>query len=78
VFNYAKDLYGKFVEEYGSPQCREVHKKLFGRTFNLSDPREFKEFEKAGGHVDKCPSVSGNVAQWTAEIILKKIRKSSR
>jgi len=35
VFKYTKKLYNKFVEEYGSPVCKDVHKKIFGRTFNL-------------------------------------------
>ena len=30
VFRYSKKLYDKFVEEYGSPICKEVHKILFG------------------------------------------------
>ena len=70
VFLYSKKLYDKFVEEYGSPICKDVHKKLFGRSFKLLDPKEYQEFEKAGAHIDKCPSVSGNVAKWAAEIIL--------
>jgi len=70
VFLYSKKLYDKFVEEYGSPICKDVHKKLFGRTFNLLDPKDYAEFEKAGAHVDKCPAVSGNAARWAAEIIL--------
>jgi len=74
VFQYSKKLYDRFVEEYGSPICKDVHKKLFGRTFNLLDPKDYEAFEKAGAHVDKCPSVSGNVAKWTAEIILKELK----
>ncbi len=70
VFHYSKKLYDRFVEEYGSPVCKDVHKKLFGRSFKLLDPEEYQEFEKAGAHVDKCPSVSGNAAKWAAEIIL--------
>lgn len=70
VFLYSKKLYDKFVEEYGSPICKDVHKKLFGRSFKLLDPKEYQEFEKAGAHVDKCPDVSGKVARWAAEIIL--------
>jgi len=70
VFKYAKQLYDRFIEEYGSPICRDVHMKLFGRTFDFFDPKEYGEFEKMGGHVDKCTNVSGNVARWTAEIIL--------
>jgi len=75
VFHYSKKLYDKFIEEYGSPICKGVHKKLFGRTFKLLDPKEYQEFEKAGAHVDKCPAVSGNVAKWTAEIILNDLEK---
>ena len=70
VGDYAKALYDKFIGEYGSPVCKEVHKRLFGRTFNFWDPQDYQEFEKAGGHVDKCPSVTGNVARWAAEIII--------
>ena len=70
VFQYSKKLYDKFIEEYGSPRCKDIHMKLFGRTFNLLDPKDYDEFEKAGAHVDKCTSVSGNAAKWAAEIIL--------
>ena len=75
VFQYAKKLYDRFVEEYGSPLCKGVQKKIFGKSFKLLDPKEYKEFEKMGAHVDKCPSVSGNVARWAAEIILDDLKK---
>ena len=70
VFRYSTKLYDRFIEEYGSPLCKDVQKKLFGRSFNLLDPKDYAEFEKAGAHVDKCPAVSGNAARWAAEIIL--------
>ena len=75
VFQYANKLYQKFIEEYGSILCKDVHQKLFGRTFNLMDKDEYAEFELMGAHVDKCPRVSGNVAKWTAEIILDDLKK---
>lgn len=75
VYKYSKKLYDKFVEKYGSINCKDVHKKIFGRTFNFFDDKDYAEFEKQGGHVDKCPSVSGDVARWTAEIILDDIKK---
>jgi C_GCAxxG_C_C family probable redox protein len=75
VFMYAKRLYEKFVEEYGSIICKDVHMKIFGRTFNLMDKDDYAEFEKMGAHVDKCPLVSGKVARWTAEIILDNLKK---
>jgi C_GCAxxG_C_C family probable redox protein len=70
VFLYSKKLYDKFIKEYGSIICKDVHKKLFGRPYKLLDPKEYAEFEAAGAYVDKCPGVSGTVARWAAEIIL--------
>ncbi len=75
VFQPSKKLYDNFKKEYESINCRDVHKKLFGRTFNLMDKDDYAEFEKMGGHIDKCPEVSGKVARWTAEIILDDILK---
>ncbi|MEM0492771.1 MAG: C-GCAxxG-C-C family protein [Candidatus Thermoplasmatota archaeon] len=74
VFKYSKPLYERFIEEYGSPLCCDVQKKLFGRSYVLYDKEEYEAFERAGAHVDKCPSVAGNVARWTAEIILREIK----
>jgi len=67
----AKRLYDKFTEEFGSCVCRDVQKRVFGRPFNLWDPEEYKEFERMGGHRDKCPDVAGKVAKWTAEILVE-------
>ena len=73
VFKYTKLLYNRFIKEYGSPLCCDVQKKLFGRSYNLLDKQEYEAFEKAGAHVDKCTSVAGNAAKWTAEIILNEM-----
>lgn len=67
----ALKLYHKFVEEYGSSNCCEIQQKLFGRSYNLLDPAEYEAFDKAGAHIDKCPSVVGNAAKWTVEILLE-------
>jgi len=48
VFHYSKKLYDKFYAEYGCMRCKDIHKKLFGRAFNLLNPKEYQEFEKAG------------------------------
>ena len=74
VFQYSKKLYDRFIKEYGSPICKDIHMKLFGRTFNLLDPVDYAEFEKAGGHVDKCPVVSGKTARWAAEILIDDLK----
>jgi C_GCAxxG_C_C family probable redox protein len=78
VFKYIKQLYEKFVAEYKSALCCGVQKKLFGRSYVLLDKQEYEAFEKAGAHVDKCPSVAGNVARWTAEIILNELQRQQR
>ena len=74
VFLYSKKLYDKFVEEYGSPICKDIHMKLFGRTFDLIDKEDYTEFEKMGAHVDKCPVVSGKTAQWATEILINDLK----
>jgi|WetSurMetagenome_2_1015567.scaffolds.fasta_scaffold02298_5 C_GCAxxG_C_C family probable redox protein len=74
VFKYTKLLYDRFIEEYGSPLCCDVQKKIFGRSYVLLDKQEYEAFEKAGAHVDKCTRVAGNAAKWTAEIILNELQ----
>ena len=64
-----RDLHARYLEEYGSTTCADVHMKLFGRTFDPWDPEEFDEFLRLGGHVDKCTAVVGNVARWTVETL---------
>jgi hypothetical protein len=74
VFKYTRQLYDRFVREYGSSLCCGVQKKIFGRSYILLDKQEYEAFEKAGAHVDKCTSVAGNAAKWTAEIILNELK----
>ena len=71
AYEKARKLYKRFEDEYGSVICKDIQKKIFGRSFDLRDPQDFKEFEEAGAHVDKCPGVVGRSAQWIAEIILE-------
>jgi C_GCAxxG_C_C family probable redox protein len=73
VFKYTKLLHDRFLQEYGSILCCGVQTKLFGRSYKLNDKQEYEAFEKAGAHVDKCPSVAGNTAKWTSEIILNEL-----
>jgi len=74
--NYlTKKLYDKFVKEYGGCLCKDVHKKIFGRSFDFWVEEDKKIFEKLGGHVDKCPDVVGHAAQWAYEIIQQEINK---
>lgn len=78
-FNYKSQeigdvLFQKFMKEYGSILCKDIQRKIFGRNFNLRDQEDREEYEKAGGHEDKCPSVVGKSCCWTAKIILEQIK----
>lgn len=70
-YQLARRLQQKFIQEYGSPICHEIQEKIFGRSYKLYDPAEFQEFERAGGHDDKCTEVVGKAARWVGEIFLK-------
>ncbi len=71
-FSYSRQLHQKFTKEFGGVTCAEVQKNVVGRSYKLWDPEDYQKFEKAGGHDDKCTNVSGQVACWTAEILLEK------
>jgi C_GCAxxG_C_C family probable redox protein len=60
----------RFEKEFGSVKCRDIQKSLFGRAFDLKNPREREEFVKAGGY-EKCPEVVKKAAQFAAELILE-------
>ncbi|MCW3975272.1 MAG: C-GCAxxG-C-C family protein [Candidatus Bathyarchaeota archaeon] len=71
AYELARILIEKFVNGYGSVICKDVQKKLMGRSYNLWIPEELKEFEKARGHTDKCPIVVGNTSKWAIEVLLR-------
>ena len=70
-YRLAEKLHDRFVKEYASSICKEIHKKVLGRPYRLSLPDEFEAFLDAGGHEEKCPGVVGKAARWAAEIILE-------
>ena len=65
----ARELQTRFMAEYGGVTCHDVQRRVFGRKFNMQDPREREAFETAGGHIDKCPSVVAKAVLWVGEII---------
>jgi C_GCAxxG_C_C family probable redox protein len=70
-----KKLYDRFIQEYGSCLCKDVQKRIFGRSLNFWDEKEKEIFEKSGGHIDKCPSVVAKTAKWTVEIICDEMQR---
>lgn len=70
-YRLANKLQERFVAEYGSSTCKEIHKQVLKKAYHLNNPDEWEAFLAAGGHSDKCPGVVGKAARWTAEIILE-------
>ena len=66
----SKKLHDRFIEEYGSIICKDVQTKIMGRSYDFWNPKEREEFDKAGGHSDKCPDVVGKATKWTVEILM--------
>jgi len=72
TYKLVRKFRDKYIQEYGSVICRDIQTKVFGRSYYLVDPDEFKKFEDAGGHSDHgCPEVVGKAARWMTEIILE-------
>jgi hypothetical protein len=68
----AKRLHDRFVEEYGSILCKNIQKKIMGRSYNLWISRDFEEFISSGGHTIRCPDVVGKAAKWTVALLSEK------
>jgi len=68
-----KNQFG-FKEPLKSTLCREIQGKIYGRSFDLLDERDYQAFIDAGGHSDRgCPGVCSIAAQVAAEKILSLI-----
>lgn len=65
----ASRLHKRFIDAYGTVTCGHIHTKTMGRPFYIKDPEELAKFDAAGAHTDKCTSVVGMAARWTAEIL---------
>ena len=59
-----------FREEFGTTLCPEIHKSLFGRSFNLLDEKQNEEFLNLPGHAEKCSVVVAKAARMAAEMML--------
>lgn len=65
----------KFKEPLESTLCREIQRKIYGRSFNLSDPLEREAFRAAGGQSEQgCPKVCELAAYVSAERLLKQLQ----
>lgn len=70
-FSLVQKLHEKMVEEFGTNRCADVHKKKYGRSFDLQDKSEREKFEAAGAHEEKkgCTDVTAKISMWTIEVL---------
>ncbi len=69
TYAMAQRLRERYIAAYGSIACRDIHRAVLGRAFDLRDPAEREAFEAAGAHDDKCTGVVARAVQWAMEII---------
>ena len=78
----ARELQKKFKEELKNQLglkedlkttlCKEIQEKIYGRSFDMNDEKDYKAFLDAGGHGDLgCPRVCAIAAQVAAEKIFE-------
>jgi C_GCAxxG_C_C family probable redox protein len=64
-----KNFHERFIEKYGTVVCHQIQRRLFGRVYYTPDKEQYEMFLEAGGHDTMCPSVCGDAARWTVEVI---------
>jgi C_GCAxxG_C_C family probable redox protein len=78
AYTYGKEILDEFVAEFGAVLCRDVQTKMMGRSFDMWDAEDFKAFEAAGGHQDKCPAVVGTATRIAAKKLIEIEGKSTK
>ena len=61
----------RFKSQFGTVLCPEIHKKLFGKAYQLDTPEGQQAFFKLEGHVERCGTVVAAAARLAAEMILE-------
>jgi len=64
-------MYLKFKDEVGHTICSEIHKILYGKSFNLYEQESREAFKTAGGQAPEgCPEVCRKAAKIAARVII--------
>ncbi len=61
----------RFLKEMGTIMCPDLQEKIFGRRYDLVDPKEQQEFLTLPGHQNKCAEVVAVATRIAAEMILE-------
>jgi len=60
----------KFQEELGSSLCCQIQERAFGKCYNLMDPEQLKDFQRADA-TSRCTRVVQKACRIAADIIVK-------
>ena len=60
-----------FKKEFGTILCPEIHKQLFGRTFDFTDPKELEMYMNMEGRCEKCAQTVARAVRITCEMLME-------
>ncbi len=60
----------RFQEEMGTTLCCQIQERAFGKSYNLMDPEDLKDFQRAGA-TQKCSRVVQKACRLAADVILE-------
>jgi C_GCAxxG_C_C family probable redox protein len=70
ILELGSEIVEEFRSEFGSLNCRDIQRRLLGRSYNLRDPREVEELHSSGD-VERCADVIGRAAEMAVEAVLR-------
>ena len=66
-FKKADELVRRFQEEFGGITCEELQQQFTGRTFDMWNEEEYKQFDEQRGK--QCAHATGMVTKWVIEML---------
>ncbi|MFP3401671.1 MAG: C-GCAxxG-C-C family protein [Nitrososphaeria archaeon] len=69
ILEVGSRIVNEFRSEFGSLSCRDIQRRLLGRSYDLRDPREVEELHSSGD-VERCADVVGRAAEMAVEAAL--------
>ena len=61
----------KFLQEFGTTLCPELHKQVYGRSYIFTNPADCEEYFKITDHATQCAKVVERAARLCAAFLLE-------
>ena len=71
IYELVEEVGERFLEEFGSYLCRDIQLALFGKAFNLRDPKAYMEFKQIAWPEACSRKVVAKAAGWAVDVILE-------